>query len=56
MELLITELIRKEPLLKGRGFFYALFPGDRRLGGEGVRDEGVRSEGFIWEPLRNYTT
>ena len=25
-------------------------------GGEGVRDEEVRSEGFIWEPLRNYTT
>ncbi len=49
MELLITELIRKEPLLQSRGFF---MPCREVIGSEGVRTEGVRREGFSSEPLR----
>ena len=67
MELLITELIRKEPLPRKAGVFLCLVAkgsegiGGERFGSEGVRREGVRSEGmrregFSSEPLGNYTT
>ena len=46
MELLITELIRRKPLLKSRGFF-VLFTeviGGEVIGGEVIRIEWVRRE------------
>ena len=54
MELLITELIRKEPLLQSRGFFMPCREviGGEVIGSEGVRTEGMRREGFSSEPLR----
>ena len=46
MELLITELIRKGPLLRSRGFFMPFF----HLFG----DQEIRIEEFTSDHLRNY--
>jgi len=61
VELLITELIKKEPLLKSRGFFMPCSQGDvpkvmgrEVIGGEVMGVEVMRSEGFSSELFRNY--